>query len=148
MKDILAKQISLQVMFRLDPEYKFPNPIDYASAGKQGKNPHTVGEVYDFISLMKFCLDEELTELLEALGDGSRKIHKPWTREYEYLRSRPFSVDPKVVEEAIDALCFMMNILLTVGVTPETVESEYQKVWEKNLRRIEAKLDSTGSARS
>jgi len=141
MKDILAKQISLQEMFRLQPEYNFPNPVDYPSTDER----HTAGQVYDFISLMKFCLDEELTELLEALGDGSRKIHKPWTKEYEYQRSRPFSVDPKVIEEAIDALCFMMNILLTVGVTPENVESEYQKVWDKNTKRIRSKLDQPGA---
>jgi hypothetical protein len=140
MKAILAKQISLQEMFRLQPGYNFPNPVDYPSTGER----HTVGEVYDFISLMKFCLDEELTELLEALGDGSRKIHKPWTKEYEYLRNRPFSIDLKVVEEAIDALCFMMNILLTVGVTPENVENEYQKVWDKNVSRIRAKLGEIG----
>lgn len=97
---------------------------------------YSVGEIYDFIRHMKFCLNEELTELMEELGDGSRAIHKPWAEDYFKLRERKMIATDHMMEEAIDALCFLLNIMMAVGITPENIEEEYMKVLDKNLGRI------------
>jgi len=128
MDEIVKAQSHLQGIYAKMDGYPLLDPNNYCQ--------YTVGEVYDFIRHMKFCLNEELTELMEELGDGSRNIHKPWSPNYFDLRSKPMLTTQGMREEAIDTLCFLINILLAVGITPENIRHEYNKVLQKNLGRI------------
>ena len=144
MNRILLLQSRLQSTYAKMDGYPLLNPVDFQD--------YTVGQIYDFIRHKKFCLNEELTELMEELGDGSRNIHKPWSPNYFTLRNRMMKSTPGMLEEAIDSLCFLMNILLAVGITPENLEDEYDKVFAKNTGRIKnyygqkAKLERQGSS--
>lgn len=130
MKNILDVQKSLQARYSTMRGYPLLNPSEF--------DHYSVGEVYDFIRHMKFCLNEELTELMEAMGNNSRDIHKPWSKDYFKIRAAPSISTPHMREEAIDALCFLMNVMLAVGITPSNLEVEYFKVLDKNMKRIEA----------
>lgn len=103
----------------------------------QGGINYSVGDIYDFIQQMKFCMDEEVTELLEALGDNTRAIHKPWHKAYCELRNKPYATSDSVKEEAIDMLCFAVNICLAAGITDKDVNFLYDKVNDKIMHRLE-----------
>jgi len=128
MDKILYAQSKLQDTYANMEGYPLLNPRKFED--------YTVGEVYDFIRQMKFCINEELTELMEAIGDGTRAIHKPWSEKYFDLRNMAMCSTQGAREEGIDALCFLMNILLVVGITPGTIHYEYKRVLMKNAGRI------------
>ena len=128
MNKIVENQQWLQEQFSRMEGYPLMNPSEFSG--------YTVGEVYDFIRHMKFCLNEELTELMEAMGNESRDIHKPWSKDYFKIREARAVATDHMMEEGIDALCFMINILLAVGITPNNIHDEYEKVYNKNLMRI------------
>lgn len=96
----------------------------------------TVGDVYDYVSQLRFFIEEEISELLEELGNGSRDIHKPWKELYAELRHKDFVSTVKIREEAIDGLCFMVNLCLAVGLTPDNIDEEYLLVHKKVLGRL------------
>lgn len=100
-----------------------------------GKNV-MVGEVYDYVSQLRFFIEEEVSELLEEIGDGSRDIHKPWNNNYGTLRGKDFVSTKKVRSEAIDGLCFMLNLCLAVGLDADNIEAEFLAVHKKVLRRL------------
>jgi|GEM_PF-6783985 len=124
---ILKAQANFQATLCSKDGYPLLNPSEYEK--------YTVGEIYQFIQQMKFCLAEELTELMEALGDNSRDIHKPWAKNYKAIHESPMISSAAIKEEAIDSLCFLLNILLAVGITPENLDYEYSKVLKKNTTR-------------
>jgi len=109
-------------------------------------NDTTAGDLYDYIRNNQFFLNEEITEIMEALGDGSRDIHKQWSANYGPLRSRMLHNDfsgkdlAKLKEEATDALCFMLNICIALGINADNITPEYKKVFHKNIKRIEARV--------
>jgi len=96
----------------------------------------TVGEVYGYILQMKFFIEEEITEIMEALGDGSRDIHKPWKDSCRRLRDKKYRSTSKLREEAVDMLCFSVNLCIGLGITEDTIGAEYNKVYLKNVRRL------------
>ena len=102
----------------------------------------TVGEAYNDLLHLKFCIESECIELLEALGDGSRDIHKPWKKRRMELFSRTYYHSDRVKEEAMDVLSFAVNICLSVGITPESVQDEYEKVFRKNMKRAAGVRDA------
>jgi hypothetical protein len=128
MDEIVKKQSILQSIYATMEGYPLLDPNKFED--------FTVGEVYDFIRHMKFCLNEELTELMEELGNGSRDIHKPWASEYFNLRNKSMKSTQSMREEGIDSLCFLINILLAVGITPCNIYLEYLLVLKKNMERI------------
>lgn len=102
------------------------------------KSACTVGEKYDFINMTRFHLNEEVTELLEALTDSnSRDIHKPWKSGYEALRGAPFESTVDVREEALDMLLFAMNICVAVGVDSSNIDYECSRVHAKVNGRLD-----------
>jgi len=120
MNEILKKQIRLQEGYIDDPSFI--------------KNKD-VGQIYDYIQMMQTHMNMEITELLSSLSNDNMKIHKPWSTSYNFLR-REFPPSPQhTAEEAIDAMCFMMNIMIAAGVTPENITDLYQKVFNKNVQR-------------
>jgi len=120
MNVILEKQIKLQEGYIDDPSHI---------------KDRTVGEIYDYIQMMQTHMNMEIVELLSSLSDDNMKIHKPWSTSYDALRSNlPLSPD-NTAEEAVDAFCFMMNIMIAAGVTPENIAEKYQRVFDKNIQR-------------
>jgi len=111
-----------------------------SALGRKHKYTHDllIGDVYDDLIKMKFFIDEEMTELLEALGDGTRDIHKPWKSTYEQLRAKQYVSTKHIREEAIDMLCFAVNVCLGVGLDEHNIHEEYAIVLSKNLRRIKS----------
>jgi len=120
MNKLLETQIKLQKGYE-------ENPTDI-------KNK-TVGEVYDYIQRMQTHMNMEITEILSSLSNDNMKIHKPWSSQYDVLRMRKVPSPDKTMEEAVDSLCFMMNILIASGVTPENITTLYQEVYDKNISR-------------
>ena len=118
MKTILAKQLELQQKLQAN------------------LNNNLVGDLCGNIKDTNFFLNQEIIELIEEIA-GSRDILKPWKSNYTSIYYRPVVLTDKVKEEAIDVLCFAMNICLMAGITPENVEYEYGKVYAKNIARIE-----------
>jgi phosphoribosyl-ATP pyrophosphohydrolase len=97
----------------------------------------TKGMVIDYIKNQQWFLSEEITELMLAIGDNNRAIIKPWSTGHKFIAIELFKSNAHIQSEAIDMLCFCINICLASGITPETIEQEYQKVWEKNMHRQE-----------
>ncbi len=135
MKSIISKHEKVQkAMFEKEP-YSPLNPLVHNCS---------VGVKYHCISQMKFFLDEEVTELMEELGNGTREIHKPWKKECIALRSKEFISTDKIKEEAIDVLCFALNICLAAGLDENNIEEEYEKVFNKIMSRMtEVKVNET-----
>ena len=80
-------------------------------------------------------MSEEISELIQEISGGNRNAMKPWSVYYEQERIKSFSSSSHVRSEAIDVLCFAINICLAAGVTADNVDEEYNKVLEKNVRR-------------
>ena len=121
MNEILKKQIKLQEGYIDDPSYV---------------KDRSVGQVYDYIQEMQTHMNMEITELLSSLSNDNMKIHKPWSTSYEGLRRvLPVPNPAATTEEAVDAFCFMMNIMIAAGVTPENISELYQHVYDKNVKR-------------
>ena len=95
----------------------------------------TVGQVLDYIRDARDFLNEEISELMIEIG-GGRQCLKPWSSKYETLRKAPFRSTSEVKSEAVDALCFLMNILLAAGLNHKNIDEEYAKVFHKNRERL------------
>lgn len=127
MKSILSKHKFLQSEYSKLSHYSLPDPSKMEGM--------TVDKVYNYIRDMQFFLNEEINELLIELGGGDRAIHKPWSVRYNKIRENKFETNDGVKNEAIDAMCFMMNIILASGVNPESIEDQYEIVYQKNRSR-------------
>jgi len=123
MDEIFARQAALQSAYAdktkmLDPSTSLAN----------------VGDALDYIKSMQSFANMELEELLIEIG-GSTKALKPWSSEYGALRARQYSSTSTVRSEAIDFLCFAINICLAAGVTKDNLSDEYAAVLSKNKAR-------------
>lgn len=127
MKSILSNQAELQANYNKLSHYTTidPSMSEYV----------TTGEVYDYIREMQFYLNQEIDELLLSLSNNDRAIHKPWSVRHSNIRQRKFEITKEIKSEAIDVLCFCMNILLASGVRADNIESEYEGVYKKNASR-------------
>lgn len=97
----------------------------------------TVGEFVDYVQAMHRFLNMEIEEILQLVPVDARK---PWKATHESARSYAMSqlVDAKYLqEEAVDALCFMMNICLACGLTPDNIRDVFERVSDKNHGRID-----------
>jgi len=140
MKSILEKQLQRQ--------------LDFKSAGAINHTVPTMlnntGDAYDYLVAQKQFLDEEFAELLEELipeGFNKRDIKKPWKQDYDMIRQTHFIASGRTKAdlrgEAIDLLCFALNICLAAGVTPKNIEKEYDLVDQKNKERLDSGYIST-----
>jgi NTP pyrophosphatase (non-canonical NTP hydrolase) len=130
MNKILKKQIEVQKLLADSMVTGYIVPPHYMMNV-------TVGDKYHTISSMQTFLNQEVDELLIELGDGTRDIHKPWKKKCHIIKKSTFESDPDIRGEAIDVLCFALNICIAAGITPENIEDEYNEVYDKILRRIE-----------
>lgn len=129
MNKILLSQRLLQSQYAGREDYPLPNPSELSGA--------TVGEVRDYILLMRDFLNDEIQEIVLALADEDRRVNKPWSSAFKELNSTQYTFNDKVRGEAIDMFCFAMNIMLACGVDEHNIKEEYKKVLEKNLDRIQ-----------
>lgn len=128
MKDILEKQLELQKLIAITHRQKLDDPSTF--------DGHIDNKtVCDYIKDQSFFMSGEVTELMIEVGNGDRSILKPWSTRHADLANRIFVSTPDVKSEAIDMLCFCMNICLAAGITPENIEVEFYKVWQKNIDR-------------
>ena len=97
----------------------------------------TVGDKYKTIQDMQHFLNQEIDELLIELGDGTRNIHKPWKAECTNIRGELFESTDNIKSEAIDILCFALNICIAAGINENNINDEYDKVRDKILGRID-----------
>lgn len=123
---ILEKQIKLQREIQLNHGGICPTDFDGGVNKKY---------VIDYIKDHSFFMSEEVTELMLAVGGNDRAIIKPWSSRHADLSTKIFESTDEVKSEAIDMLCFCLNICLAAGLTPKNIESEYHKVWLKNIKR-------------
>ena len=118
MNEILKKQQELQALLATDHE----DEIEY------------VGQLCDQIRNMSYFLNQEVTELMEAIA-GSRDINKPWKTSYPSVYCTEIDITDEVKSEAMDVFKFALNICLLAGITPDNVEEEFNKVHQKCLDR-------------
>jgi NTP pyrophosphatase (non-canonical NTP hydrolase) len=90
-------------------------------------------DVVTYIKQMQFFLHQEIIEIMETIG--GREILKPWSVKYKLIADQNFTSTAEVREEAMDALAFMLNICLAVGITADNIEEEFDKVYSKNMKR-------------
>lgn len=128
MNTILELQAGLQRRYAKLAHYDLMDPSE--------SELRNVGDVYNYIRNMQQYLNEEIEELLLELGGGDRAIHKPWSVKHNEIHSKPFLTTGRTAGEAIDAFCFMMNIMLAAGITPDSIKEEYSDVWKKNTQRM------------
>lgn len=95
----------------------------------------TVGTTIDYIQQMSFYLSEEVSELIQEISGGNRNAMKPWSVNYAKERNRSFVTTQHVRSEAIDMLCFAINICLAAGIKPANINREYDQVLTKNVGR-------------
>lgn len=121
--DVLKLQRLLQE--RYAAERGMANPVELK----------TQGEWLDYCKEMQHFLNSEIQELMEAATTTS--CRKPWKE--DHLRHRRWEVElnHEVKHEAIDMLCFCMNLLLAAGVDETNLEVLYREVQQKNITRLE-----------
>ena len=124
MKTIIAKQKQLQTLYAEHRDMKDPSKLRGSS----------VGELYDYIVSMQRFLNAEIEEILLEMVNGNRAVHKPWSKDYEPLRERKPVGD--LEGEAMDMLCFAMNICIACGLDENNIDEIYQKIYDKNINRI------------
>lgn len=90
-----------------------------------------IADVANYLIYNKHCLDDELGELLDALGGNLGNAGwKTWKKQhslFNQLRVADLTED-EVTElkyEAIDVLHFVLNIFLAIGMTGEEVHGMY-----------------------
>lgn len=120
MNKLFKKQQELQELYATDDSYN----IEY------------VGQLCEQIRNMQLFLTQEVDELVEEIA-GSRDINKPWKSNYQYIYLSEIDLTSKVKSEAIDVLKFAMNICLLAGITPDNIESEFDKVHKRCIERYE-----------
>ena len=94
----------------------------------------TKGDVVKYIKEHSFFMNQEVVELMQQIGSGSAVL-KPWKQSHLSVCQEEAIIDDEVKSEAIDMLCFCLNICLAVGITPDNINDEYIKVWKKNIWR-------------
>jgi NTP pyrophosphatase (non-canonical NTP hydrolase) len=90
-----------------------------------------------YIKDQAFFLNEEVTEIMLAIGKEDRAILKPWSTRYNSIAYQEFKSTDSIRSEAIDMLCFCLNICIAVGLGPDNIEQEYNTVFQKNIHRQE-----------
>ncbi len=130
MKTVLSKQQHIQSQFAKKDPHSLPDPSLLSSTS-------TVGDVREYVLANRDFMNDEVQEIILALSNGDRAVNKPWSKDYELLNSAHYHTTPDVRGEAIDMLCFAMNICMACGVVPHIIEDEYDKVYKKNISRIE-----------
>lgn len=126
MKSILSKQSELQTNYANLAHYDVIDPFD--------SEFEDVGTVCDYIRDMQFFINEEINELILEIAKN-RAVFKPWSTKHKRIRGSAVHLTDEVRSEAIDAFCFMMNIMLAAGITPDNIEELYDKVYRKNIKR-------------
>lgn len=94
----------------------------------------TKGDVVKYIKEHSFFMNQEVVELMQQIGCGNTVL-KPWKQSHLAVCQEEAIIDDDVKSEAIDMLCFCLNICLAAGITPENIDAEYDKVWLKNISR-------------
>lgn len=94
----------------------------------------TKGDVVKYIKEHSFYMNQEIVELMQQIG-GSNTVLKPWKQSHLAVCQEEATIDDDVKSEAIDMLCFCLNICMATGITPDNIEAEYEKVWLKNIER-------------
>lgn len=94
----------------------------------------TKGDIVKYIKEHSFFMNQEVVELMQQIGCGSTVL-KPWKQSHLAVCQEEARIDDEVKSEAIDMLCFCLNICMAAGITPENIDAEYDKVWLKNISR-------------
>jgi hypothetical protein len=129
MNNILAKQQQLQkaIARKHGTALNTTDGVEYLHLN--------VGEICRHIKEQEFFMALEVIELMEEIG-GSNDVMKPWKHAHKDIIQKPFISTDKIKFEALDMLCFCMNICLAVGITPDNVNQMYDKIFTKNMDRI------------
>jgi hypothetical protein len=129
MNDIFKKQEELQKRYALMMNIQDPGVLP-------GKN---VSHAVMYIRAMHGFAHDEVNELLAEVA-GSRQNLKPWTKGHSAAMKEVYEPTDKIRLEAIDFLCFAVNICLAAGLTADNVDSYYKTVYDKNVERQRSAL--------
>lgn len=127
MNTIFEKQIGLLEAIANNPKVVQTPIVDGAGVSN--------GAMVNYLNSMKSALEEELRELTLEIGNNDRAIMKPWSTKYLDIAGKRFLSTPEIRSEAIDLLCFAMNMCIAVGIDESNIDKEYEKVWRKNMLR-------------
>jgi hypothetical protein len=125
MNQILAMQLELQQLIAKNSD----NVMDCPSEAIFTSNINMA----TYITNQAFFLQQEIIELAEEFG--GKDILKPWKINHIAVAEAMSVITDNTKSEAIDALCFCLNICLAAGITPDNIMDEYSKVWVKNINR-------------
>jgi hypothetical protein len=125
MKNILSKQLQLLNLIAQNTTDLHPCFMPMQP---------TKGDVVKYIKEHAFFMNQEVIELMQQIGTGNAVL-KPWKQSHLSVCQEEAIIDDLVKSEAIDTLCFCLNICLAAGITPDNIDAEYEKVWHKNVER-------------
>lgn len=126
MNEIFDKQSKLlQLLATKRPEYLQPSVLPRC----------TKGNLVAYIKDMQYFLNVEVQELIMAIGNEDSAVFKPWKATYAIKQAE--SYEPKLVvqNEAVDVLCFAINICLAVGIKPNEINAIYKEINSNNINR-------------
>ena len=136
---MFENQLKLQMSLNEKlPEFN-PDPRDLTQDG-------TAGEVCDWVTRNRDCINDEMQELVVSLGQMSRgekaanDIWKQWKAghgEARNIKFSDFSDDDKleVRMEFIDIFHFVINLGIGLGISPSDVFKLYALKNEENMNR-------------
>lgn len=128
--------------------YELQGKTQKMYAQKQGKKTFeefNIGDVIDFMMMNNHALVDELHEMADAVGgidDGvGNAAWKPWKGANAEVRKKKLSdlseSDTKELKmEFIDAMHFMFNNGLALGITPKEIYNYYLAKNEENWNRV------------
>jgi hypothetical protein len=122
--DIFAKQEALQKRYASMMNIQDPGVLP-------GNNAYAA---VMYIRAMQGFANDEINEILVEIA-GSPQNLKPWTKGWKPAMGAKYTPTDKTRLEAIDFLCFAINICLASGLTPQNVEEFYDVVHKKNVER-------------
>lgn len=95
-----------------------------ARGSEQGASPQLAGPLTKYLDWNTTAAVQELAELREEFS------WKPWAQD------QPFVNRQRVLAEAVDALHFIGNILVGMGVSDEELEAAYVEKQRINVSRM------------
>lgn len=114
-----------KLQFLLDSQEKFQKRLgqDFSLMDEKEKS--------EFLHVHGYFLIEEVAEMLRETP-----FHKPW-KQYNWDKEKTLSQEELQKDEAIDALHFLINIFLALGMDSEEVIERYKEKNKLNYRRQE-----------
>ena len=142
-KDPFQEALNIQELLQIILEKKYPERCTSPA------NLKTKGELIDFIKDMQYAINDEFSELIEAIHGMSRPASertagwKKWKSKYNDIRNEEINEnlnENDIIErnfEMIDIMHFVLNCLLALDIDAKDFYMHYFIKNKENIQRYE-----------